>query len=119
MKEEFTLSKSHSLILSAISYLKDKGLATSASGLYEVLTGTHKDERVKDLECYGYYSQLGSRTFHSRVRILERYGFITYRYEESISDYVLILSEKGKKEVKPIKWHSKRDIKSNIIEIKE
>lgn len=53
------------------------------------------------------------------MRILERYGFITYRYEESISDYVLILSEKGKKEVKPIKWHSKRDIKSNIIEIKE
>lgn len=117
--KEFSCQKSHSLILSAVSLLRDRGLYTSAKGLYDILIGVHKDLKAKELECYGYYSNLSSRTFHSRVRLLLRYGYLSNLYKEEINDYVLVLTEKGKREVRSVKWHAPKAEETNLLEIKE
>ncbi len=117
--KEFRCQKSHCLILSAVSLLRDKGFYTSQKGLYEILLGTHQDPKAEGLECYGYYSQLSSRSFHSRIRLLLRYGYLSNLYKEEISDYVLVLTEKGESEVKPVKWHERKLKPSNLLSIKE
>lgn len=117
--KEFSCKISHKVILSALSLLKEKGLCTTARGLYEILIGVNSDPRVKELDCYNHYANLSKRSFMTRVRMLIRYGFIKNIYREEIDDYVLCLSEKGLKEDKIVKWHKHGAERSNVLEIKE
>ena len=119
MKEDFRCSSSYVVILSAIAYLTDKGLCTTSKGLFDILTGIHFDEQAKGLDCYGHYSSLGRRTFYAKIRSLERYSYLKYRYVSSINDYILVLTDLGKSSCKDIKWHKHQEEQTNILKIKE
>ncbi len=117
--KEFSFASSHKVILSALSLLTENGLCTNKTGLREILVGSNPDDRVKALDCYGHYVNLSKRAFSSRINMLIRYGFIKNVYREEISDYILDLTEKGIKEVTPIKWRKRKAKQSNVLEIRE
>ncbi len=107
----------HKVILSALSLLKERNLCTNIRGLYEILIGINGDPRAKDLDCYNHYASLSQRSFASKVHTLTRYGLIRNVYREEINDYALFLTEKGEKEIVPIKWHKHPAKQSNILEV--
>ncbi len=117
--KEFSFASSHKVILSALSLLKENGLCTNKTGLREILVGSNSDDRVKTLDCYGHYVNLSKRAFSSRINMLIRYGFIKNVYREEINDYILDLTEKGIKEVTPIKWRKHKAKQSNVLEVRE
>ena len=119
MEEKFRLTNSYLVILNAVSLLREEGYETSAKGLGDILSGTHRDPLAQRFDCFGHYAKLGRRSFLSRIRLLERYGYLRYRYEPEIDDYILLLTELGQSKVKPIRWHKHRQNSTNIIKIKE
>lgn len=118
MKAGFCLSSSYKTILRALAVLEEAGYRTSAKGLYEILLGLHHDEKAKDLPCYGHYASLGKRSFYTKIRMLERNGYLAYAYEKRIDDYLLLRTEKGKREETRITWKKHPRGVSTLIEIK-
>lgn len=119
METKEILVKSDLAYLAAIKELAANGLAVSASGLRLVLLGEGQEEAAS-LSCYGYYANLPSRQFHSRIHLLHRHGYLRLRYEKKMRDYALELTEAGAELARFVfRKRSRKEPTPSIIRIEE
>lgn len=94
----FKINKSHIKILDTIKYFEDNKLFVNADCIFNVLIGNDKDldELCVSSPTYMSLVSISSRKLKSKLKMLQRYSFIEYKYSRNYNEPFFKLSNSGK-----------------------
>ncbi len=99
--KEKKLKPSEKKVLKGIMHLAELGFEPTAAGLSSYLAGNILEENLflKDDPGFGSLS-CTSKKIKNKINIMVRYGYIKLKYDDSLDEVFLCVSEKGLKEAK-------------------
>ncbi len=98
--KEKKLKPSEKKILKGIMHLAELGLEPTSVGLSSYLTGNIQEENIFLINDPGFGClSCTSKKIKNKINIMVRYDYIKLKYDESLDEVFLYLSEKGVKEV--------------------
>lgn len=117
---QLELNNTYAKILLCVSSLNKENAYPQVDGVKKILKGELdiETERFKDSITFSTLISLGNRQLCSDVKMLVRYGYLRYIYEEKTDKYYLKITEKGEIELDKYLSKHKLNLKKSYKKIK-